>query len=62
MKWRRVTEAQVLTVLNNPDRIEESSEGRRNAYKLVDDRFFKVTCADEDGDVVVITVIEKDGL
>lgn len=60
MKWRRVTEVEVLAVLDNPDRIEESIETRRNAYKLVDDRLLKVTYADEEGDVVVITVIEKE--
>jgi hypothetical protein len=60
MKWRRVTEAQVLAVLNNPDRIEESIENRRNAYRFVGNRFLKVTYAGEEGDVVVITVIEKE--
>lgn len=60
MKWRRVSEAQVLAVLNNPDRKEESIESRLNAYKLVDDRFLKVTYAEEAEDIVVITVIEKE--
>ena len=52
MNWRRVTEAEVLTVLDNPDRIEESIENRRNAYKEVDGRLLKVTYAAEEGDVV----------
>jgi hypothetical protein len=60
MKWRRVSEAEVLRVLDAPDRVEQSIDERSNAYKLVDDRLLKVTYADEEGDVVVITVIEKE--
>jgi hypothetical protein len=60
MKWRRVSEVEVLTVLDKPDRIEGSIESRRNAYKLVSDRLLKVTYAVQDGDIVVITVIEKE--
>ena len=60
MKWRRVTEPEVLAVLHAPDRVEESIESRRNAYKSVDDRLFKVTYAAEQEDIVVITVIEKE--
>jgi hypothetical protein len=60
MKWRRVSEAEVLSVLNAPDRIEQSIDERRNAYKLVDNRLLKVTYMEEEGDVVVVTVIEKE--
>ena len=60
MKWRRVSEVAVLSVLNAPDRVEESIDGRRNAYKVMDDRLLKVTYVDEAGDLVVITVIEKE--
>jgi hypothetical protein len=61
MKWRRVAEAEVLSVLDAPDRVEESIDERRNAYKLMGDRLLKVTYVDEEGDIVVITVIEKEG-
>jgi hypothetical protein len=60
MKWRRVSEAEVLSVLNAPDRIEQSIDERRNAYKLVGNRLLKVTYMEEEGDVVVVTVIEKE--
>jgi hypothetical protein len=62
MKWRRVSEVEVLSVLDAPDRIEESIDERRNAYKLVHDRLLKVTYVDEAGDIMVITVIEKEGV
>jgi hypothetical protein len=61
MKWRRVAEAEVLSALDAPDRVEESIDERRNAYKLMGDRLLKVTYVDEEGDIVVITVIEKEG-
>lgn len=62
MKWRRVSEAEVLSVLDAPDRVEQSIDERSNAYKLIGDRLLKVTCVDEKGDSVVITVIEKEGV
>ena len=51
---------EVLSVLNAPDRLEESIDGPRNAYKVVDDRLLKVTYVGEAGDLVMITVIEKE--
>ena len=60
MKWRRVSESEVLRVLNAPDRIEQSIDDRRNAYKLVGNRLLKATYVEEEGDVVVVTVIQKE--
>jgi hypothetical protein len=60
MKWRRVSEAEVLSVLDFPDRVEQSIDERRNAYKRVGDRLLKVTYVDEEGAAMVITVIEKE--
>ena len=34
MKWRRVSEADVVNVIETPDRVESSSDERINAYKL----------------------------
>jgi hypothetical protein len=62
MKWRRVSEAEVLSVLNAPDRVEQSIDDRRNAYKLVGNRLLKATYVEEEGDVVVVTVIEKESV
>jgi hypothetical protein len=62
MKWRRVSEAEVLSVLDVPDRTEQSVDERNNAYKQVGNRWLKVTHKDDAGNVVVITVIEKEHL
>jgi hypothetical protein len=60
MKWRRISEADVLKVLDAADHVEESIHERRNAYKKLGDRLLKVTYVAQEGDVVVVTVIEKD--
>jgi hypothetical protein len=60
MKWRRVSEAEVLSVLNAPDRIEQTIDDRRNSYKLIGNRLLKATYVEEEGDVVVVTVMEKE--
>jgi hypothetical protein len=62
MKWRRVSEAEVVSVLDAPDRIEQSRDERINAYKLLGDRLLKATYVDEEGNIVVITVIEKESV
>jgi len=59
MRWRRVSESEVLSLLDVPDRVEQGMNDRRNAYKLVGNRLLKATYVEEKGDVVVITVIEK---
>jgi len=59
MRWRGVSEAEVLEVLDLPDRIEETLAERKNAYKGLDERQLKVTYKQEESGIVVITVIEK---
>ena len=62
MKWRRVSEAEVVSVLDAPDRVEQSMDGRINANKSLGDRLLKATYIEEKGDIVVITVIEKESV
>jgi hypothetical protein len=59
MKWRRVSEADVVSVIEAPDRVEQSGDERINAHKLLGDRLLKATYVEEEGNIVVITVIEK---
>lgn len=60
MKWRRVSEADAVRVFEAPDRVEQSLDGRVNAYKLLGDRLLKATYVEDKGNIVVITVIEKE--
>jgi hypothetical protein len=59
MKWRKVSEADVVKALETPERTEMSIGKRINVYKLVDNRLLKVTYVRENSDTVVVTVIEK---
>ncbi|MBU4372546.1 MAG: DUF4258 domain-containing protein [Proteobacteria bacterium] len=43
MKRRKISEAEVMTTLENPERIEDTIKGKKNAYRLIGDRFLKVT-------------------
>ena len=60
MKWRNVSATETIAVLEQPDREEKSTSNRLNAYRLLNDRFLKVTYKREGLDVMVVTVIEKE--
>ena len=60
MKWRNVSATETIAVLEQPDREEKSTSNRINAYRLLNDRFLKVTYKREGSNVMVVTVIEKE--
>ena len=60
MKWRNVSATETIAVLEQPDREEKSTSNRINAYRLLNDRFLKVTYKREGSDVMVVTVIERE--
>ena len=60
MKWRNVSATETIAVLEQPDREEKSTSNRINAYRLLNDRFLKVTYKREGSDVVVVTVFERE--
>lgn len=41
MKWRKISEEETYLVLENPDKIETSIQGRVNAYKSMDEDILK---------------------
>jgi len=59
MRWRKVSEEEVLKVLAFPDRVEETVAERKNAYKALGGRLLRVTYRQEESETAVITVIEK---
>ena len=60
MKWRKISEADVMTTLENPERTEDTVKGRKNAYRLVGDRFLKVTYKFAPHGILVISAVVKD--
>ena len=59
MKWRRISEEEVCLTLNTPDKIEESIQGRMNAYKSIGQRYIKVTYKKFSEEILVISVVDK---
>jgi hypothetical protein len=42
-----------------PDKIEESIRGRTNAYKLIGERYIKVTYKEDADETLIISVVDK---
>ena len=59
MQWRRISEEEVMQVLNSPDRIEPSIKGRTNVFKMVAAKYLKVTYRELSEEVLVISVVNK---
>ncbi len=59
MKWRNITESEVMFVLDNPDRTEDTDKGRKNAYRIVKDQCIKVTFRTTDEEILVISAMRK---
>lgn len=59
MKWRKISEEETYLVLENPDKIETSIQGRVNAYKSMGRRCIKVTYKEFPGEILIISVVDK---
>ena len=60
MKWRKISEAEVMMTLENPERIEETIQGRKNAYRLIEGRLLRVTYKIYPQEILVISAVVKD--
>jgi len=43
MKWRKISENEVKSAINEPDSLADTIKGRKNALKIVGGRSLKVT-------------------
>jgi hypothetical protein len=59
MKWRKIAEKEVKEAINNPEKLEDTIKGRKNAYKTTKGRLLKITYRPENNEIVVITTIVK---
>lgn len=59
MKWRRISEEEVSLALENPDKVEETVRGRMNVYKLIGEKYIKVTYKEFSDYTLIISVVEK---
>lgn len=62
MKWRKISEKEVLSVINEPDSNEVSIKGRINLYKKIGQRCLKVTYKEFPEEILIISVVDKGGV
>ena len=59
MKWRKISDEEVISVLLFPDYKESAIKGRLNAFKIIEGRTIKVTYKESDDGIYVITAVVK---
>ncbi len=59
MKWRKISEEEVMAAIDNPDKLEDTIKNRKNAFKTINDRQLKITYKPEERDIIVVTAILK---
>ena len=61
MKWRKISEDEVYSVINEPDKNEQSIKGRINLYKKLGQRYIKVTYKEYPLEILIISAVDKGG-
>lgn len=59
MRWRNISEEEVISTLTDPEHIEPSIQGRKNALKRIAQKWVKVTFIEEQGKIIVVTALDK---
>lgn len=59
MRWREISEDEVSLTIHHPDKTEDSTNSRKNAFKYIGKRLLKVTYKEEACRIVIVTAIDK---
>lgn len=59
MKWRKISDQEVEAVLAQPDKVEQTEQGRTNAFRQLGARFIKVTYKELVEEIVIISAVDK---
>ena len=59
MKWRKISENEVKSAINEPDSLADTVKRRKNAFKIIGGRNLKITYKEEDGILTAITAMVK---
>lgn len=59
MRFRRITESDVMDAIFGPDFEEQAERGKTNSWKRVEQGFLKVTWIRQDDSIIIITVMVK---
>ena len=60
MRWRNISKEEVIRVLDSPEKVVDDIKNRKNAFRMVAQRYLKVTFVEEEGTIVVLSVVEKE--
>jgi hypothetical protein len=55
MRWRRITESEIESAVNNPDFTGSSLEGKIHAWRKLSDKYLRVTFKNELDRILIIT-------
>lgn len=50
----------VKKVLEKPDFVESSIKGRKNIWRKLQNKYYRVTCLEESNKIIIITVTPKE--
>jgi len=59
MRWRKISEDEVRSALDEPAGLTDTIKGRKNAFKSVGGRSLKVTYKPEGDSLTVMTAVVK---
>ena len=59
MKWRKISEDEVRSAIDEPAGLMDTIKGRKNAFKVVGGRSLKVTYKPEGEHLIVVTAMVK---
>ena len=59
MQWRKISEKEVESLLDNPDKVEPAETGRINAFKRIGSRYLKVTYKELANELLIISAVDK---
>ncbi|MBM4137409.1 MAG: DUF4258 domain-containing protein [Nitrospira sp.] len=62
MEWRKISGEEVFSVINGPDKSEQSIKGRINLHKRIGQRYLKVTYKEFSDEILIISVVDKGGV
>lgn len=59
MRWRKISQADIALVLENPDNIKRSNTHKYTCFKNINNRQIKVVFVDNKEDTLIITAFDK---
>lgn len=59
MSWRKISRADVESVIRDPEMVELTERGRKNLFRRVGIRYIRVTVLESETRVRVITAVDK---